>query len=248
MGRIGEAFDTGGLQPAQLGFGTSLDAEGFATGMSLYTDGDVPMTICVIKPDSIIGGTSAAIVQTLEKHGFVLLQQDMAMMTQTHARTLYKEHTEEPYFAALITFMTSAPSLSILMTHQRHMTVDPVAELVKLTGPTNSEKARVDQPDSLRAVYGTDGMRNAVHAPADREQAMHAINTLFPFAMEQYGADMSTSEQPTDELVEVISAGLAELCRVKPPNPTERLAERVIANRDPRKRERRRLAQTRRTR
>lgn len=97
---------------------------------------------------------------------------------------------------------------------------------------------------SLRAQFGTDGMRNAVHAPADQAAAVNAINALFPDALEDYGADTSSSEQPTDELVEVISAGLAELCRVKPPNPAEWLAEWMVANRDPKKRERKRLAET----
>ena len=208
----------------------------------LHGAGGVPMAICVVKPDSVQSGTSMAIVEALEKYGFVLLQQDMAMMTTTKARSLYKEHEEADFFGDLIAFMTSAPSLSLLMTHQGG--IDPVAELAELTGPTNSEKARADAPNSLRAKWGEDGMRNAVHAPADRAQAMNAINTLFPFALEQYGANVASSDQPTDELVGVISAGLAELCRIKPPNPTEWLAEWMLANRDPKKRARKRLAET----
>lgn len=29
-------------------------------------------------------------------------------------------------------------------------------------------------------MFGTDGIRNAVHAPADQAAAVNAINTLFP--------------------------------------------------------------------
>lgn len=63
-------------------------------------------------------------------------------------------------------------------------------------------------------------------------------------ALEDLGSDKSSAEQPTDELVEVITAGLAELCRMKPPNPAEWLAEWMIANRDPEKRARKKLAET----
>ena len=220
----------------------SSAAGGAAAAKPLFAAGDVPMTVCVIKPDAVQSGTCMQIVEALERHGFVLLQQDMAMMTTTKARSLYIEHEQADFFGELIAFMTSAPSLSILLTYQGG--ADPVTELAELTGPTNSEKARADRPDSLRARWGTDGMRNAVHAPADRAQAVNAIDTLFPFALEQYGANVSSSDQPTDELVEVISAGLAELCRLKPPNPTEWLAEWMLANRDPKKRARKRLAET----
>jgi nucleoside-diphosphate kinase len=30
-------------------------------------------------------------------------------------------------------------------------------------GPTNTEKARAEAPNSLRAQFGTDGTKNAVH-------------------------------------------------------------------------------------
>lgn len=32
-----------------------------------------------------------------------------------------------------------------------------------LIGPTNTLKAREEAPDSLRAIFGTDGTKNAVH-------------------------------------------------------------------------------------
>ena len=43
-----------------------------------------------------------------------------------------------------------------------------------LAGPTNSETAREQAPDSIRALYGIDGTKNACHgsdatASADRE-------------------------------------------------------------------------------
>ena len=50
-----------------------------------------------------------------------------------------------------------------------------------------------------------------------------------------------TAEPSTEELVEVISAGMAELCRVKPEEPVSWLAEWMVANRNPADRNKKRL-------
>ena len=171
--------------------------------------GKVPMSVCVIKPDAVQGGIMQEILSELEKRGFILLQQDMQMMTTTKARALYLEHEKADFFKSLIGFMTSGPINAVLLTHSS--SPDPVTELQGTVGPTNSEKARADAPErcearllaalascmdfpltdicacldvvglcSLRAMFGTDGMRNAVHAPANQAAAVNAIKTFFP--------------------------------------------------------------------
>lgn len=42
---------------------------------------------------------------------------------------------------------------------------DAVSEWKKLLGPANSGVARSDAPGSIRAMFGTDGIRNAAHGP-----------------------------------------------------------------------------------
>jgi nucleoside diphosphate kinase len=115
-----------------------------------YNFGKVPMTVCVIKPDAVETGMMQKILTALEKHGFILLQQDMQMMTTTKARALYKEHESADFFKPLLAFMTSAPVNAVLMTHSSFP--DPVAELRDLVGPTNSEKARADAPNRYGAT------------------------------------------------------------------------------------------------
>ena len=81
--------------------------------------------------------------------------------------------------------------------------------------------------------------RNAVHGSADAEAAAHEIHTLFPLTMVK--GETRTAEPSTEELVEVISAGMAELCRVKPEEPVSWLAEWMVANRNPADRNKKRL-------
>jgi nucleoside-diphosphate kinase len=109
----------------------------------------VPMTVCVIKPDAVETGLRQQVLAALERRGFILLQQDMQILTTTKARALYLEHERADFFNGLIGFMTSAPVNAVLLTHSS--SPDPVAELHRLVGPTNSEKARADAPERCEA-------------------------------------------------------------------------------------------------
>ena len=42
---------------------------------------------------------------------------------------------------------------------------DAICEWKRLLGPANSGLARTDAPGSIRALFGTDGIRNAAHGP-----------------------------------------------------------------------------------
>ncbi|MCX7989897.1 MAG: nucleoside-diphosphate kinase, partial [Aquificaceae bacterium] len=46
-------------------------------------------------------------------------------------------------------------------------------------GPTDSEEARRVAPSSLRALFGTDKGRNAVHASDSKESADYEIPFIF---------------------------------------------------------------------
>jgi nucleoside-diphosphate kinase len=46
-------------------------------------------------------------------------------------------------------------------------------------GPTNTEKARQEAPKSIRAIFGTDGTKNAVHGSDSVESARREIEFFF---------------------------------------------------------------------
>lgn len=54
-----------------------------------------------------------------------------------------------------------------------------IARLAALSGPDNPAVARKESPGSLRARFGTDLVRNAVHVPHSQEEALELIPLLF---------------------------------------------------------------------
>lgn len=42
---------------------------------------------------------------------------------------------------------------------------DAICEWKRLLGPANSGLAHSDAPESIRALFGTDGIKNAAHGP-----------------------------------------------------------------------------------
>lgn len=48
-----------------------------------------------------------------------------------------------------------------------------------LIGPTNTEKARQEAPNSLRAMFGTDGTKNACHGSDSVDSAQRELDFFF---------------------------------------------------------------------
>ena len=49
----------------------------------------------------------------------------------------------------------------------------------KFIGPTNTQKAREEAPESIRALFGTDGTKNAVHGSDSSESACRESDFFF---------------------------------------------------------------------
>ena len=69
-------------------------------------------------------------------------------------------------------------------------------------GPTNTQKAKQEAPNSIRGLFGTDGTRNAVHGSDSTESAERELNFWF-------GSE--NQNMPTTAVVNNCS-----LCLIKP--------------------------------
>jgi len=56
---------------------------------------------------------------------------------------------------------------------------DAVTKWRTFIGPTNTDRAKQEAPNSIRAIFGTDGTKNAVHGSDSNESAAREINFFF---------------------------------------------------------------------
>ncbi|KAF3823445.1 hypothetical protein GH733_010881, partial [Mirounga leonina] len=97
--------------------------------------------MALIKPDAI--SKAGEIIEMINKAGFTITKLKMMMLS-----------------SELIQFITSGPTIAMEILRD-----DAICEWKRLLGPANSGMARTDAPGSLRALFGTDGIRNAAHGP-----------------------------------------------------------------------------------
>jgi len=82
----------------------------------------------------------------------------MSRFTKASAEEFYGEHKGKPFFPNLQSFITS--DVVVGMEIVADNAIDKWRSLI---GPTNTQKAKEEAPESLRALFGTDGTKNACH-------------------------------------------------------------------------------------
>lgn len=129
-------------------------------------------TLALIKPDGA-AHTDDIFARIAEAHMHVRTQTETTL-TREQAQDFYAEHRGKPFFDGLLDLMTSGPVVAMVLsgTHA-------VADWRKLIGPANPDKAKVDDPNCLRALYGSDGTRNAVHGSDSLASASREILFFF---------------------------------------------------------------------
>ena len=66
-------------------------------------------TLAIIKPDAIMAGKQAEILDMIGKNAFTLVSQDLVLLTPERAKAFYAEHDGKAFFEGLTDFMCSGP-------------------------------------------------------------------------------------------------------------------------------------------
>ncbi|KAF9165494.1 hypothetical protein DFQ27_005874 [Actinomortierella ambigua] len=131
-------------------------------------------TYAMLKPD-VASLHRDAIVKMVTEGGFKIVAQKEYQFTLAAAQEFYAEHEGRPFFDDLTTWISSAPVYAMVLEKD-----NAIVDWRTFIGPTNSEKARAEAPDSIRAKYGKDGSHNAVHGSDSVESAKREILLVFP--------------------------------------------------------------------
>jgi len=133
---------------------------------------DIFRTFAMIKPDAYkkIG----EIIRAIEEDGFTISNLKMTRMTKADAHEFYKEHKGKSFFEKLVNFMTSDLVVGLEL-----IADDSISKWRKLIGPTNSNVAKKQAPSSIRARFGTDQTKNAVHGSDSLKSAHRELSFFF---------------------------------------------------------------------
>ncbi|XP_034522586.1 nucleoside diphosphate kinase 7 isoform X1 [Ailuropoda melanoleuca] len=130
-------------------------------------------TLALIKPDAI--SKAGEIIEMINKAGFTITKLKMMMLSRKEAMDFHIDHQSRPFLNELIQLITSGPTIAMEILRD-----DAICEWKRLLGPANSGMARTDAPGSLRALFGTDGIRNAAHGPDSFASAAREMELFFP--------------------------------------------------------------------
>lgn len=130
-------------------------------------------TFFLIKPDGVERGLTGTILARIEAKGLKIAAMDMRAVPQETAAAHYAEHSERPFYASLLEFITSGPVVAGVLEGPR-----AIAAWRQLAGGTDPvEKAA---PGSIRGDFGLETQFNLVHGSDSEESAAREIALWFP--------------------------------------------------------------------
>src|SRR5829696_1720503 len=131
-------------------------------------------TLAIVKPDAVSRDLAGKVLAHLEENGFRIRALRMLRLTDAQAKEFYAVHKERPFYASLVTFMTSGPVVPVLL--ERDNAVTRLREVIGATDPKEAAAGTV------RALYAESKERNAIHASDSVENARQEMGFFFPLA------------------------------------------------------------------
>jgi nucleoside-diphosphate kinase len=120
-------------------------------------------TLVLIKPDAMRRALAGEILGRFEQRGLVVRGADLVHVDRDLAERHYAEHREKPFFGELVEFITSAPTLALVVEGEGAIAV--VRATMGATDPAQAAAGTIrgdlalSMPDNL--VHGSDSPESA---------------------------------------------------------------------------------------
>ena len=128
-------------------------------------------TFAIIKPDAVKNGYTGKIYDRILKSNFNIIGAKLLQMTKEQAEGFYEIHKIRPFFNDLIKFMTSGPSMILVLEKD-----DAVQSWRDTIGSTNPKEA---EENTIRKDFASNVQENAVHGSDSNENAQKEIAFFF---------------------------------------------------------------------
>ena len=120
-------------------------------------------TLVLIKPDAMERRLAGEILGRFEQRGLAVRAAKLVQVDRDLAGRHYDEHTEKPFFGELVEFITSSPTLALVLEGESAVAV--VRTTMGATNPVDSAPGTIRgdlalaMPDNL--VHGSDSLESA---------------------------------------------------------------------------------------
>jgi len=132
----------------------------------------VEQTLVLVKPDAMARALAGEILGRFERRGLVVRAARLLRVDRELAERHYEEHREKPFFGELVEFITSGPTLALVLEGESAIPV------VRTTmGATNPAEAA---PGTIRGDLALAMPDNLVHGSDAPESARREIELWFP--------------------------------------------------------------------
>jgi nucleoside-diphosphate kinase len=128
-------------------------------------------TFGIVKPDAVAAGAIGGVIDLIEKSHLKVVGLRYLKMSPDQAQGFYAVHKARPFFGDLVRFMTSGPCVVMALEGE-----NAIAKYREVMGATDSKKAAAG---TIRAKYGTDIEKNAVHGSDSADNAKLELGFFF---------------------------------------------------------------------
>jgi nucleoside-diphosphate kinase len=128
-------------------------------------------TLVLIKPDAVERALAGEILARFERRGLRMRAAKLLVVDRERAERHYAEHVEKPFFGELVEFITSAPTLALVLEGESAISV--VRTTMGATNPTGAA------PGTIRGDLALAMPDNLVHGSDSPDSAAREIGLWF---------------------------------------------------------------------
>ncbi len=132
----------------------------------------VERTLVLVKPDALERSLAGEILARFERRGLAVRAARLVRVDRELAERHYAEHSEKPFFGELVSFITSAPTLALVLEGESAIPV--VRTTIGATNPADAA------PGTIRGDLALAMPDNLVHGSDSPESAQREIELWFP--------------------------------------------------------------------
>ena len=129
-------------------------------------------SLVLVKPDGVKRGLVGEVLKRIETKGWKIIALELRKLDEKTAANHYAEHDGKPFFKDLVSFITSAPLVAVVIEGP-----NAIAGWRQMMGATNPANAL---PGTIRGDFATETQNNVTHGSDSIESAAREIALFFP--------------------------------------------------------------------